>query len=325
MIVIVHRQLSSYYAQIKADDEESKGIALYQLRYGCLLNTAVEVEVEALAGHGLTYSKFEYQDLQLKQVVSMDMDLLVVVSLELENVGPVEAAEVVQCYVHDIDSTVYRPYHELKGFEKVLLKPTEKTNVSVALDHRAFSFWDVGTQQWVLEAGEFEIQIGSSSRDIRLRKNVMLESPQTASVQAKKSHPPVPLPLTKLNDSDDQFKNMKGKDIPAASHATKLHYNSLLGDTAHTFIGRTIQKRGLTMMLRNVRDPPEHQVKFSKELLEHTPLRSLVLFSRGGMSFGLLDVIIHLMNGEILSALRKFPWVIVSLIYEKIFVRSNSV
>ena len=161
----------------------------------------------------------------------MDMDLLVVVSLELENVGPVEAAEVVQCYVHDVDSTVYRPYHELKGFEKVLLKPTEKKTVSLALDHRAFSFWDVGTHQWVLEGGEFEIQIGSSSRDIRLRKNVMLESPQTASVQAKKSHPPVSLPLTKLSDSDDQFKIMMGKDVPVAGHATKLHYNSLLGDT----------------------------------------------------------------------------------------------
>ena len=275
-------------------------------------------------GYGLSYSKFEFRDLQLK-VVSVGIDVLVVVSLELENVGSVEAAEVVQCYVHDISSTVYRPYHELKGFEKVMLKPTEKKTVSIALDHRAFSFWDVGTQQWVLEAGEFEIQIGSSSRDIHLSHKVMLESSQTASIQARKSHPPVPLPLTKVNDSDDQFMNMMGRNIPVADHAQKLHYNSLLGDTAHTFIGRTIRKRGLTMMLEKVRNPPEHQVKFSKELLDHTPLRSLVLFSRGGMSFGLLDVMIHIMNGEILSALRKFPWVIVALIYEKLFVRRNQI
>ena len=83
--------------------------------------------------------------------------------------------------------------------------------------------------------------------------------------------------------------------------------------------------RGLTMMLQKVRDPPEHQVKFSKELLDHTPLRSLVLFSRGGMSFGLLDVMIHIMNGEILSALRKFPLVIAALVHEKLFVRRNRI
>jgi beta-glucosidase len=275
-------------------------------------------------GHGLSYSKFEFRDLKLT-TVSFGMDLLVAVSLELENVGSVEAAEVVQCYVHDVESSVYRPYHELKGFEKVFLKPKEKKIVSIALDHRAFSFWDVGTLEWVLEAGEFEIQIGSSSRDIRLSDKVVLESRQSASTQARQSHPPAPFPLATLSDSDDGFKTMLGKEIPVAGHATTLHYNSLLGDTERTFIGRTIQMRGLTMMLQNVRDPPEHQVKFSKELLDHTPLRSLVLFSRGGMSFGLLDVMIHIMNGEILSALRKFPLVIAALVHEKLFVRRNRI
>jgi beta-glucosidase len=56
----------------------------------------------------------------------------------------------------------------LKGFEKVLLQPGEKRNVSIPIDRRAFAYYDPGKNGWVSEAGDFEIQIGSSSRDIRL-------------------------------------------------------------------------------------------------------------------------------------------------------------
>jgi beta-glucosidase len=250
----------------------------------------------------------------------------VMVSLEIENLGAVEAAEVVQCYVHDIESSVYRPYHELKGFQKVKLKPQEKANVSMALDKRAFSFWDSGSKQWLLESGQFEIQIGSSSKDIRLRQTVALESSQIVSQEARKAHPSLLLPLTTVNDSDEHFLAMMGRDdIPGTHPTTTLHHNSLLGDTQHTIIGRTIKSTGLRLMLKAVKDPPEHQVKFSEELLDNSPLRSLVLFSRGGMSYSLLDVIIHIMNGEILMALWKLPLALAELLYEKVVGRRNRV
>jgi beta-glucosidase len=277
-------------------------------------------------GHGLSYSKFEFRKLTVQVASPAEKDTLVIVSVEIENVGTVEAAEVVQCYVHDVDSSVYRPYHELKGFQKVMLKPQQKTTVSIALDKRAFSLWDIGAKQWLLEAGEFEIQIGSSSKDIRLRQKVALESSQIVSLEARKSHPSLLLPLTTVNDSDEHFLAMMGSDVIPGTHpTTTLHHNSLLGDTQHTFIGRTIKSTGLRLMLKAVKDPPEHQVKFSQELLDNSPLRSLVLFSRGGMSYSLLDVIIHIMNGEILAALWKLPVALVDLLYEKIVGSRNRV
>lgn len=277
-------------------------------------------------GHGLSYSKFEFRNLIVQIDSSTEKDMHVMVSMEIENVGSVEAAEVVQCYVHDVDSSVYRPYHELKGFEKVKLKPQQQANVSIALDKRAFSFWDSGAKQWLLEHGEFEIQIGSSSKDIRLRQRVALESSQIVSQEARKAHPSLLLPLTTVNDSDERFLAMMGRDLIPGTHPTStLHHNSLLGDTQHTIIGRAIKSAGLRLMLKAVKNPPEHQVKFSEELLDNSPLRSLVLFSRGGMSYSLLNVIIHIMNGEILAALWKLPLALVELLYEKVAGRRNRV
>jgi beta-glucosidase len=85
------------------------------------------------------------------------------------NTGAVRGAEVVQCYVRDVEPTVARPPRELKGFAKVELDPGASTEVTLALDDRAFSFWDAAEHRWTLEPGEFELCIGTSSRDIHHR------------------------------------------------------------------------------------------------------------------------------------------------------------
>jgi beta-glucosidase len=81
---------------------------------------------------------------------------------------------VVQVYVHAVASSVERPEQELKQFAKVHLAPGERRRVTLALDERAFAFWDVGTHDWRVEPGEFEIRVGSSSRDIRARALVQV-------------------------------------------------------------------------------------------------------------------------------------------------------
>jgi beta-glucosidase len=274
-------------------------------------------------GHGLTYSKFEFTNLNVQILNSPNNERQVFVSVEVENVGSVEAAEVIQCYVHDVESSVYRPYHELKGFEKVFLKPNHKENVTLILDHRAFSFWDIGSKQWILEAGSFEVQVGCSSKDIRLRTTIFLESSHVASDESKKAYPSVDYPLTRMHDTDEEFKAICGKDIPDAQTSTILHYNSIIGDTQNTILGRTLKASGLKAMLKNFRDPPEHQVKFSEEILNNTPLRGLALFSRGALTFALLDVLIHIMNGELRQALIKVPAALGSIVFGNMFVNSD--
>ncbi len=121
-------------------------------------------------GFGLSYSTFDYSNLKLEKLGGNKVK----VSFTIKNTGKVDAAEAAQIYVGDVEASVPRPKKELKGFEKVQLKKGESKEVSVVLDDEAFSFFDVNTNKFVVEPGEFNIMIGSSSKDIRLSDKVSL-------------------------------------------------------------------------------------------------------------------------------------------------------
>ena len=96
------------------------------------------------------------------------------ISIDIKNTGEKQGKEVVQVYVCDIESRVQRPPRELKAFRKVSLLPGETKTIDFILDKEALSFYDPAIKQWADEPGEFEIQIGSSSRDIRARAAFVL-------------------------------------------------------------------------------------------------------------------------------------------------------
>ncbi|NLL01086.1 MAG: glycosyl hydrolase [Clostridiales bacterium] len=133
-----------------------------------------DIDVEFPFGHGLSYTTFKYSDLKVEVDQTNKEDVDVRIQVTIENTGSVYGAEVVQVYVSDKEASVDRPIHELKGFEKVYLKPGEKQNVNITLNKDSFSFYDVESKRFVVEPGEFEIQLGSSSRDIRLVETIIL-------------------------------------------------------------------------------------------------------------------------------------------------------
>ena len=120
-------------------------------------------------GHGLSYTTFKYSALTVAPGPKS-----ATVKLTVTNTGKVAGAEVVQVYVKDEKASVKRPEKELKGFEKVFLKPGESKTVTVALDAAAFQYYDEAKKSWVLEPGKFDVLVGSSSRDIRLTGGVTL-------------------------------------------------------------------------------------------------------------------------------------------------------
>ncbi len=103
-------------------------------------------------------------------------DSVVKVTFKVKNNGPREGAEVAELYVGDAHASVPRPAKELKGFAKVQLRPGETKQVVLALNRRAFSFFDVKKHDWSFEPGEFAILIGSSSADIKLQKSIRLNA-----------------------------------------------------------------------------------------------------------------------------------------------------
>lgn len=156
-------------------DEETKEVRTYDVRYdegifvGYRGYDDRNVDVRFPFGHGLSYTKFAYSNLK---VASRDGK----VSLEftIENIGDREGGEVVQVYVSDKQCRVPRPPKELKNYQKVFLAPGEKKMLKLELGEEAFRFWDPAAKKWMVEPGKFEISVGSSSRDIRLKKETSL-------------------------------------------------------------------------------------------------------------------------------------------------------
>ncbi len=135
------------------------------------------VQVAYPFGYGLSYTTFQYSDLRLS---SKTFDKEITVSVTVKNTGKRAGKEVVQLYLAAPRNEIDKPFQELKGFAKTkLLKPGESQTLSFVLDARALaSFWS-GIDAWLADKGDYEVRIGASSTDIRLRDTFTLPAPLT--------------------------------------------------------------------------------------------------------------------------------------------------
>ncbi len=125
-------------------------------------------------GYGMSYTTFKYSNLSVSPA-AFKQGQDVTVSFDITNTGSRDGAEIGQVYVGDKHASVPRPLKELKGFSKVDLKPGETKHVTVALNPRAFQYWDEKGKQWKADAGDFDVLVGPSSADIALTGKATLE------------------------------------------------------------------------------------------------------------------------------------------------------
>jgi len=274
-------------------------------------------------GHGLTYTTFEYGNFEVNIMGKTPLDVRV--SIQIANTGSWKAKEVVQCYIHAIDSTVYRPDQELKAFSKVPIDPGSVSTVEFRLTEEAFSFYDVGAKRWVLENGSYEIRLGTSSRDICARHIILLDMGEAPSELAKSTYPPQRNKASLMASVSDEtfyarfvtdFGSRASLNLLNALPVTPFHRNTLLKDLSRLrLFGRLLIWIVYLGASADVKPGPTQarQKRLARIAVDNLPLRTLVLFSQGGMSYELLDAILALMNYQLCSALRKFaialtPW-----------------
>jgi len=125
-------------------------------------------------GYGLSYTKFDYSALKISPEEASPGEP-VKVSLQVRNIGSRAGAEVVELYVHDGHSSVDRPVQELKAFDRVSLAPGESKDVQFTLDRSALAFYSTAKKDWLVEPGRFDVLVGSSSRDIRMKSSFVLK------------------------------------------------------------------------------------------------------------------------------------------------------
>jgi len=148
---------------------------------------AKEMDVLYPFGFGLSYTTFDYSDLELTVLNGMDTlkpdnklhikdTEQLQVSLKVKNTGIVSGKDIVQLYIQDKEASVSRPIKELKGFVKVSLAPGEEKTVTFTLDKRSFAYYSTELADWYAESGTFDVLIGKSSREIILSAAIEMES-----------------------------------------------------------------------------------------------------------------------------------------------------
>ena len=130
-------------------------------------------------GFGLSYSEFEYGDLEVIKKGGLSAEIVYTV----KNVSDTDGSEISQLYVRDAVSFVYRPDLELKGYSKNYIKAGDCAKVKIELDETAFSYYSVAKDAWVVEDGAFDIYVGASVKDIRLQAVVTVKDGQIDKIK----------------------------------------------------------------------------------------------------------------------------------------------
>ena len=246
--------------------------------------TTAEKAVRFPFGYGMSYTTFAYSDMAADEQG---------VSLTVTNTGSVAGTEIVQMYVAKKNSELFRPAKELKGFARVTLAPGEKQRITITLDDKAFRFWNVKTNRWEIEGGEYELLVGASVEDIRLCEKISVHG--TATV-----HPYEDGDLDcyykgdVLHVSDADFEKLLGHPIPNGK--TKIDRNLTLGELNHARspLGWLVWLV-LTILLdaSYKRGKPDLNILFQYNM----PLRALAKMTNGAISMGMVDGIVMELQG----------------------------
>lgn len=255
----------------------------------------VQSEVLFPFGHGLSYTTFEYSKLRIETLPSVvpGNNNDIVICCDVKNTGKVVGSEVVQLYLGHTASRIPRAKKELKQFQKICLNPGEQAEVRFEITDADLQYYDTALDDWSVEAGDYRVSIGSSSRDIRL----------TGTFSAGGStlpHSDMPEFYFKVENGiftvdDSAFARLLGKAIPAKRKARPFTKDTSLQELKASPFGKLLLQV-IQLKLRGNPDP-----MFAKSILG-SPLR---IVNMGPVKKQHLEAFIALMNHHPAQAVQK--------------------
>ncbi len=245
-------------------------------------------------GYGLSYTTFSYKDLT---VVPRGEDYYV--SVTVRNTGHVRGKEVVQVYVKNNESSVYKAVRELKAFTKVELNPGEAKTLILKLQRNDFAYYDWIQKRWNVEEGEYAIEICKNARTI-------IDSVEIHVIGREIKHPLNSYNQYHYNTSD--FSKLYGKALPPKHIKAKRPFtiNNTLDDVSTTLIGRIVRRQFIKRskaMITNQFDPTMQKM-VSKTIVE-TPMRMHGIFSNKTITIQQIEGIIDIINLKFWSGFKK--------------------
>lgn len=249
-------------------------------------------------GFGLSYTSFEYSDIKLSADKIKDTDTLTL-TYKIKNTGAVAGSEISQVYVSDSESTIFRPVKELRAFNKVYLEPGEEKEISVELSKRAFAYYNVNIMDWHVESGDFDIMVGSSSRDIKLEARVNVTSTVEAEAPDYRSTAPCYYMADVQDIPDSAFEAVLGRPIPSPTLdiTAPITLANSLGDARYTKWGGRINSL-LNTALDTVMDPDDSMTGMVKAMALEIPMRNFVTMSAGVFSPQMAEGLLMILNSD---------------------------
>ena len=243
-------------------------------------------------GYGLSYTKFAYSDLKVDEKGA---------TFTLKNIGDVDGAEVAQMYVGLHESRIFRPKKELKGFKKVFLKAGEEKTVTIPFDKRTFRYWNVKTNGWATERGNYSIYVGSNVSWL----------PLAASFTVKGDNAPVPYDAAKtanyfradvLDVPDEAFKEILGGEIPDGSWSGLLTANDAICQLSYA-------KSGLGRFAFKQLEKKKKQAEAAGKpdlntlFIYNMPFRAIAKMTGGMVDQKMVDGMVKAVNGHFFGGL----------------------
>lgn len=270
---------------------------------------AAKMEVLFPFGHGLSYSKFSYGDIQFSSPQMTENDQ-VTVSIDVTNISERDGKEVVQLYVAPPESAIYKAVRHLAGFKKVFIQKGETRTVEFKLDKRAFAYYNTQIKDWHVESGKYKIEIGSSSRDIRASRELDVQSGMTqVTVPDYRESAPQYYHLdsqTKIFDKK-QFEVVYGSLIAEEKDPKRGQFtmNSSLEDlkNGNLYAKYYYQKVRLKLKWDMRKETQEYLKRMNEAMTLESPLRTYATFTVGKVTLEQMEAKLLIMNGHVFKGL----------------------
>ena len=268
-------------------------------------------EVRYPFGFGLSYTTFEYGDIKLD-----DSGDKIYVSCEIKNTGFYDGAEVVQLYVKAPKGGVFKPEKELRGFNKVYLKSGQSKRVEIVVSKNDLRYWNVKENGWALEGGEYEFQLCSDCKTVKLSAKLNIDA-QNAEIPYSENVNGVYSSADISEISDVVFEEMSGLKIPGIPPKKPITLESRFSDIQATFWGRIIykvvldfarkdMKKALKMPEGAERDNKIKGAMFLQKILDSSSFVAMTMTAGDRCPYNYAQGIVNLANGRLFKGLKCF-------------------
>lgn len=253
-----------------------------------------KVRVQYPFGFGLSYTEFIYSDLKISKNG---------VKVTVQNTGKYDGEEVVQLYVGLPDASVFRPEKELKGFRKVFIKAGERKEIEIPFDDKTFRYWNVKTDSWEIEAGNYQIMIGASVSDIRLAGTLKVEGTTKQYPYDPEKMPHYYTGIVQ-NIEEQEFEELLGYPVPSGKWAGELGLNDAICQMyyAKSGLARFIYRRLTAMKKKSeAAGKPDLNILF----IYNMPFRALAKMTAGMVSMEMAEGMVMVVNGHFFKGMKR--------------------